>query len=175
MDQYLKMRIRNHERAVAELRYRDTLRLLGDSVAYAPRPKDVEKQVMLTTHTRPTLVSSAWSIEKNRELCVGGLSGVRLPGALEYALSAPALTVFGRAQFPTLEAQSAILLEKIACGHLFIDGNKRTAYAVMYEYIQRNGFLLSAPPQEAQRFVIALCTHQLSFDEACRWIAAYIQ
>lgn len=61
----------------------------------------------------------------------GGSTGVRDLGLLESALAQPQATFGGELLHPTLPEQAAAYLYHLAKNHPFIDGNKRTAFAVM--------------------------------------------
>lgn len=65
----------------------------------------------------------------------GGSKGVRDLGALESALFRPQT---GR--YSDLIAESAALLESLTINHPFIDGNKRTAFAVTDVFLRINGY-----------------------------------
>ena len=55
------------------------------------------------------------------------------------ALAAP-FAGFGAIEvFPTFEAKAAIYCSRIVTYHALPDGNKRTGYDVMVEFIERNG------------------------------------
>jgi len=57
----------------------------------------------------------------------------------EAALAAP-FAGFGEFEaHPTLEDKAAVYLSRVATYHPFPDGNKRTAYDVMREFVDRNG------------------------------------
>jgi len=64
----------------------------------------------------------------------GGSSGVRDPGALEAALARPQ-----SGYYADLIEEAAALWESLAQNHPFIDGNKRTAFAVTYTFLTING------------------------------------
>jgi death-on-curing protein len=55
------------------------------------------------------------------------------------ALAAP-FAGFGDLEvFPSFEAKAAVYCARIATYHALPDGNKRTAYDVMVEFVERNG------------------------------------
>ena len=61
-------------------------------------------------------------------------------GLLGSALARPATTVFGADAYPTLELKAAALLESVARNHALLDGNKRTAWALMVLFLWINGY-----------------------------------
>src|SRR2546423_15470618 len=59
--------------------------------------------------------------------------------AMESALAAPFMG-FGDTEFyPELHVKAAILCSRIVRNHPLPDGNKRTGYLVMREFVERNG------------------------------------
>ncbi len=73
----------------------------------------------------------------------GGTPGVRDEGLLESALAQPQATFGGQFLHPTISEQAAAYLYHIAMNHPFIDGNKRTAFAVMDTFLRLNGCALN--------------------------------
>lgn len=66
----------------------------------------------------------------------------------EAALAAPFATGFGaRELFPGLSEKAAIYCSRIATYHPLPDGNKRTAYDAMREFLDRNGVVFRHPPE----------------------------
>lgn len=63
----------------------------------------------------------------------------------EGALAAP-WAGFGDVEvFPGLEAKAAIYASRILRHHSLVDGNKRTAFLVMVEFVERNGRAWTQP------------------------------
>jgi death-on-curing protein len=73
----------------------------------------------------------------------GGTSGVRDEGLLASALAQPQATFGGQFLHPTISEQAAAYLYNIAMNHPFIDGNKRTAFAVADTFLRLNGCTLN--------------------------------
>src|SRR4051794_30117095 len=78
----------------------------------------------------------------------GGSDGVRDPGLLEAALYRPQTGYYA-----DLIEEAAALWESFAQNHAFIDGSKRTAFAVMYTFLVINGARLIADAQETYDFI----------------------
>ncbi|MEG4288624.1 type II toxin-antitoxin system death-on-curing family toxin [Microcoleus sp. C2C3] len=93
-----------------------------------PTPSFVSKSMVLSIHAR--------QIER-----FGGTPGVRDEGLLESALAQPKATFGGQFLHPTISEQAAAYLYHIAMNHPFIDGNKRTAFAVMDTFLRLNLYL----------------------------------
>lgn len=92
----------------------------------------------------------------------GGSAGLRDSGLLESALAQPEATFMGELLHPTIADQAAAYLYHIAKNHPFIDGNKRTAFAVMDAFLRMNGYRLSYTPNEAYELVIQVAQSDIS-------------
>ncbi len=92
----------------------------------------------------------------------GGSTGVRDMGLLKSALAQPEATFGGELLHPTLPEQAAAYLYHIAKNHPFIDGNKRTAFAVMDMFIRANGFRLRLSPEQTYEMVLQVAQGDLS-------------
>jgi death-on-curing protein len=96
----------------------------------------------------------------------GGSQGVRDPGLLESALYRPQIGFYA-----DLIEEAAALWESLAQNHAFIDGNKRTAFAVTYTFLTINGICLTADPSATYEFIAALYeANQFSFDKLVPWL-----
>jgi death-on-curing protein len=69
----------------------------------------------------------------------GGAPGIRDAGALESALHRPQT-----GYYDTIIHEAAALLESLVQNHPFIDGNKRTAFAVVDVFLRINGHAITA-------------------------------
>lgn len=72
------------------------------------------------------------------------------------ALAAPSAGFEDVELFPTLAHKAAIYASRIVRHHPLADGNKRTAFLVMVEFVERNGLTWTIPPggQDEQAEVI---------------------
>ena len=96
----------------------------------------------------------------------GGDAGIRDPGALESALFRPQT-----GYYDDLIDEAAALWESMAQNHPFIDGNKRTAFAVTDVFLKMNGIMITASPEETTRFVYSLYDSQtFNFEELATWL-----
>lgn len=84
----------------------------------------------------------------------GGTPGVRDEGLLESALAQPQATFSGELLHPTIAEQAAAYLYHIAMNHPFIDGNKRSAFAVTDTFLRLNGFYLNLTDDRVYDLVI---------------------
>lgn len=85
----------------------------------------------------------------------GGRAGIRDVGLLSSALARPQnRRAYGASSAPfDLAAAYDIAIIK---NHPFIDGNKRVALAVMYVFLEMNGYRLDAPEVEAVEVMLRL-------------------
>jgi death-on-curing protein len=60
-------------------------------------------------------------------------------GLAESALYAPAATFAGVDLYPDLVTKARVLVVHLVKNHPLLDGNKRTAYLAMLEFLARNG------------------------------------
>jgi death-on-curing protein len=81
----------------------------------------------------------------------GGSTGVRDPGQLEAALFRPQTGYYA-----DVIAEAAALWESLSQNHPFVDGNKRTAFAVTYTFLMLNGFGITADEDKLVRFLVPL-------------------
>ena len=81
----------------------------------------------------------------------GGAAGIRDRGLLEAALFRPQ-TGYYQDQIE----EAAALWESLSQNHPFIDGNKRTAFAVMFTFLVVNGMSLTASSAETESFLLGL-------------------
>ena len=81
----------------------------------------------------------------------GGASGVRDPGALEAALFRPQT-----GYYDDIVMEASALLESLAINHLFVDGNKRVAFAAADVFLRINGWRLKRAPMQIFAEMIAM-------------------
>ena len=79
----------------------------------------------------------------------GGAEGVRDLGLLDSALARPR-----SGYYESLSLQAAALLQSLAQTRMFVDGNKRMAFALTAVFLRTNGYRLNVGADEAERFLI---------------------
>ncbi len=117
-----------------------------------PTPNFVSKSMVLSIHAR--------QIER-----FGGTPGVRDEGLLESDLAQPQATFGGQFLHPTISEQAAAYLYHIAMNHPFIDGNKRTAFAVMDTFLRLNGCALNLTDDRAYDLVMRVARGTMTKEE----------
>jgi death-on-curing protein len=75
----------------------------------------------------------------------GGGFGIRDVGPIRSALEAPRNTAAYGSH--SIADQAVALLHAITKNHGFIDGNKRTAFAMFDVFLRRNGYRVRFPPK----------------------------
>ena len=98
----------------------------------------------------------------------GGTPGVRDEGLLESALAQPQATFGGQFLHPTISEQAAAYLYHIAMNHPFIDGNKRTAFAVMDTFLRLNNCALNLTDDRAYDLVMRVARGTMTKEELSR-------
>ncbi len=88
----------------------------------------------------------------------GGSHGIRDLGALESALHRPQT-----GYYETIVQEAAAFLESLVQNHPFVDGNKRTAFAVMDVFLRINGHSITADSQSIYTTMVTLM-EQKQFD-----------
>lgn len=100
----------------------------------------------------------------------GGAEGVRDRGLLEAALFRPQTGYYA-----DLIEEAAALWESLAQNHPFIDGNKRTAFAVTYTFLAINGARISADADATYAFIFNLyATGTFAFEHLTVWLRANV-
>lgn len=97
----------------------------------------------------------------------GGSYGLRDRGLLEAAINRPR-----NGYYDGLLPQAAALWESLAQNHCFVDGNKRTSFAVMYTFLRVNGVDITAEADSILGFITERYeTGTFKFDELRAWLA----
>ena len=74
----------------------------------------------------------------------GGSHGLRNLSSLESALARPFQSFENQELYPTVILKAAALLESLIINHPYIDGNKRTGYALLRLFLLSNGLDIEA-------------------------------
>lgn len=96
----------------------------------------------------------------------GGARGIRDVGALESALHRPQT-----GYYDTIVHEAAALLESLVQNHPFIDGNKRTAFAVVDVFLRINGYVITARSDAVyDRFILLLEQGAFDMEHLVPWL-----
>jgi death on curing protein len=100
----------------------------------------------------------------------GGAAGIRDPGGLESALFRPQT-----GYYDDTVAEAAALLESLLVNQPFVDGNKRTAFAVADIFLRLNGHRIVASSDDAYEAVVdALESSEGRFTRLEVWLRAHV-
>jgi len=98
----------------------------------------------------------------------GGGRGLRDPGRLEAAIEAPRAAFGDKELYPDLADKAAAYLMSLSRGHPFVDGNKRTAFAVADVFLRLNGRRLALDDDGLFELVLAVAQGKADVPEAAR-------
>ncbi|QFT53552.1 type II toxin-antitoxin system death-on-curing family toxin [Microbulbifer sp. THAF38] len=73
-------------------------------------------------------------------------------------------------QFSGIEQVAAIYAEAIARGHVFNDGNKRTALVSTFTFLEGNGFTIVAPDDVLADWIVDLAEGKRNNSEFAMWL-----
>jgi death on curing protein len=111
-------------------------------------------------------VAEVLAIHEDQITHYGGTQGVRDPGQLEAALFRPQTGYYA-----DTVAEAAALWESLSQNHPFVDGNKRTAFAVTFTFLSINGIVLAADEDAVMKFLVPLYERSaLSFEKLEAWL-----
>jgi len=99
----------------------------------------------------------------------GGIRGLRDSGALEAAVSRPAMTFGGEDLYPDIPAKAAALLHSIVIRHPFIDGNKRTGAHASLVFIKINGWKIQISEEELEAVTLAVASGLMDIEPLTIW------
>lgn len=96
----------------------------------------------------------------------GGAPGIRDMGLVEMSLFRPQTGYYK----DVIEEASA-LWESFMQNHPFIDGNKRTAFAILYVFLRVNGFQIIPKAKEIEIFIYGLFNQDaVKFENLDNWL-----
>lgn len=96
----------------------------------------------------------------------GGMDGIRDMGALDAALFRPQT-----GYYDDIIEEAAALWESLSQNHPFIDGNKRTAFAVTYTFLTLNGCKPKINVNNAIKYINDLYNlRQFEFKNIEKWL-----
>jgi len=95
---------------------------------------------------------------------------VRDIGLVEGCLARPKTSLFGDEAYPSLSDKAAALMHSVATSHPLIDGNKRSAWALMVTFLAVNDYQVLAETDDAFEFVLKVAQSTLEIPEISSWI-----
>jgi death-on-curing protein len=177
------MRIKNHARSIKCLyrqKHHNIIKLLSNSVVNLPKfyfsPVEVRSKM-----NGFKLVSYAEVVEENRYWVnefggtFAGRDNVKCKNLLQSALSAPKEGGFGVDFYPSLSEAAAEICKRIAKNHVFHDGNKRTAWAALVLFLEKNGWMIYPSEKDVQQLIIGLVTHKNTVQDLVWFIESHLE
>ena len=104
----------------------------------------------------------------------GGVDGVRDEGLLESALAQPLQSFDGAELYPTDETKACRYAYGIIKNHPFVDGNKRTATALMGASLRISGLAFRPRHDELLRAMLGVAEGSWDFDALVEWVHSAI-
>jgi death on curing protein len=103
----------------------------------------------------------------------------RLPtlGLAESALAAPAASFGGVNFYPDFVDKAAVLCTRIVRNHPLPDGNKRTAFLALVEFVERNGRVWTdseGDPEESVAMIEAVAAGTVTEAQLAAWIRSRV-
>ena len=103
----------------------------------------------------------------------GGAEGLRDAGLLESALARPRQHYAYSS--PDLIELAALYTAGLVRNHPFVDGNKRTGFAIGIAFLELNGFVFQATEEDAIQAVFALAAGDLDEAGYADWLRTNIR
>lgn len=103
----------------------------------------------------------------------GGADGIREPELLESTAIKPQSRYAGRELYPDIYLKAAVLFEALINYHVFIDGNKRTAFASMARFLFINNLELCLSEKEIVNYCIKVATNSPDLADIAIWIKTH--
>jgi death on curing protein len=100
----------------------------------------------------------------------GGSDGLRDAGALEMCANRPYATFGGKDMYPTIFAKAAAVLESLARNHVFVDGNKRTAFITALYILENNGLTTFFDQKDIEESVVRFVIEKPLLAEIASWL-----
>jgi death on curing protein len=103
----------------------------------------------------------------------GGIHGLRDMGLLEAAAARPQATFAGEFLYRDIYGMAAALGHSLLFNHPFIDGNKRTAFASMDLFLQRNMRIIVADDDACEAVIVSVLMHERDDHDLAMWLEAH--
>lgn len=105
----------------------------------------------------------------------GGSQGVRDWDLLASAIGRPQATFGGQDLYPDISLKAAALVQSLSSNHPFVDGNKRTALAMMEYFLYLNGIEIKASQREKVDFALWTENQKPTIEQIATWIKKHIK
>ncbi len=103
----------------------------------------------------------------------GGAKGIRDVGLL-FSLAEKPKTVIARVEvYGNIFIKAAVLLEAIVNYHVFVDGNKRTAFLACLVFLSMNNVSLNINQVATYKFIISVAEKKKTIKSITQWLKKY--
>jgi death-on-curing protein len=101
-------------------------------------------------------------------------NGIKSHDLLDSAVHRPKQSAFGKDAYQTVFEKAGALFESIAQNHAFHNGNKRTAFLSLVQFLSYNGydFEMESPIEQAD-FTVNVVNKKYTFEEIAQIIEKY--
>jgi death-on-curing protein len=103
----------------------------------------------------------------------GGKQGIRDFALLHSALERCKATFGGEDLYESVLDKAAALWHSLTMNHAFLDGNKRTAFAITTRFLNLNGYTVEASQDGIVRFCISVDNDGLKLKEIVAWLEGH--
>lgn len=107
-------------------------------------------------------------------LKAGGVQGIRDFALLHSALERPKATFGGNDLYATTLEKASALLHSLVMNHAFLDGNKRTAFALTSRFLNLNGYQITAKQQEIVELCLAVDNEGWQTRQIVVWLKKHV-
>lgn len=105
----------------------------------------------------------------------GGSHGVRNQDAVASLEDLPRQEAFGTELYPGIWTKAAVYIRSTIFNHPYVDGNKRSAFAAADVFLQLNGYRISAPIGEIERYAVAIVEDRQELADIASWLETNCQ
>lgn len=99
----------------------------------------------------------------------GGAHGVRDMNLLGSIAERPKMQIGGRDLYPTVFDKAAVYFGSCARHHAFVDGNKRTAIAIVARFLYVNGYTFKTTNKILENFVLDAVVRKYNIEKIAAW------
>lgn len=95
-------------------------------------------------------------------------------GLLGSAIARPSTSLFGEDAYPAFELKAAAMMHSMIKNHALVDGNKRTAWSLIYFFLYINDVGHTMNDDQGFDLVLGLATDKYTIEQAAEIIGGHI-
>ena len=100
----------------------------------------------------------------------GGSHGIRDLHLLQSIAHKPKSQFGGKELYAGIFTKATVLLESLVNYHVFVDGNKRTAFISAGRFLELNGYELTATNERVEATMLLVATKGIGVEELSSWL-----